>query len=165
MAESLEDLAGISPQLGPPELRIKLIAAAAALRVETGIPVPANERRDYERLVGSLRQRLNAPEFNDAWDAGGRYSFDEACDEALRGDFADAASEPAKTAESNPAGLSDREIDVLRLVASGLTNAEIANELFLSPRTVDAHLYRIYRKLDVSSRAAAASFAVQNGIL
>jgi predicted ATPase/DNA-binding CsgD family transcriptional regulator len=165
MAESLEDLAGISLQQGPPAVRVRLIAAASTLRDEMGIPVPANERRDYERLISSLRQRLSATEFNSAWDAGKRYSFEEACDEALRVQFADVASDGAKTAESNPAGLSDREIDVLRLVASGLTNAEIADELFLSPRTVDAHLYRIYRKLDVSSRAAAASFAVQNGIL
>jgi predicted ATPase/DNA-binding CsgD family transcriptional regulator len=165
IAESLEDIAAIGAQKGSADLRVCLIASASALRQDTGIPVPANERRDYDHLLGALRQRLSGTEFNQAWEAGQQATFEQACDEAFQNDFADAESEGAKTAGANPAGLSDREVDVLRLVASGLTNAEIADELFLSPRTVDAHLYRIYRKLDVSSRAAAASFAVQNGIL
>jgi DNA-binding NarL/FixJ family response regulator len=54
-------------------------------------------------------------------------------------------------------GLSNREFGVLELVASGRTNREIAAELFLSVRTVDRHVSRIFQKLGVSSRAAAAS--------
>jgi DNA-binding NarL/FixJ family response regulator len=53
--------------------------------------------------------------------------------------------------------LSNREIEVLELVASGRTNRDIAAELYLSVRTVDRHVSRIYQKLGVSSRAAAAS--------
>jgi DNA-binding NarL/FixJ family response regulator len=60
--------------------------------------------------------------------------------------------------------LSTREAEVLRLVASGLTNPEIAERLFLSRRTVDTHLQRIYGKLDVSGRAAAARFASEHGL-
>ena len=56
-----------------------------------------------------------------------------------------------------PAGLSAREVEVLRLVASGLTNPQVAAQLFLSRRTVDQHLRSIYSKLGVSSRAAAAA--------
>jgi DNA-binding CsgD family transcriptional regulator len=109
---------------------------------------------------------LSASEFAQAWETGHGAPYEQACAEALMTEFADpgGAGQGAR-AEAHPAGLSDREVDVLRLVASGLTNAEIADQLFLSPRTVDAHLYRIYRKLDVGSRAAAARFAVQNGIL
>jgi DNA-binding CsgD family transcriptional regulator/Flp pilus assembly protein TadD len=165
IAESLEDLAAISPHRGP-AARVGFVATAAALREESGIPVPTNERRDYDQLLGALRQRLSAAEFTQAWEKGHGVPFEQACAEALQTEFADPGGTGQEAgADAHPAGLSDREVDVLRLVASGLTNAEIADQLFLSPRTVDAHLYRIYRKLDVSSRAAAARFAVQNGIL
>jgi DNA-binding NarL/FixJ family response regulator len=63
-----------------------------------------------------------------------------------------------------PGGLSDREIGVLRLIATGATNAQVARQLFLSIRTVDAHLRSIYNKLGVTSRAAATRFAVENGL-
>jgi DNA-binding NarL/FixJ family response regulator len=53
--------------------------------------------------------------------------------------------------------LSNREVEVLELVASGRTNRDIAGELYLSVRTVDRHVSRIFQKLGVSSRAAAAS--------
>jgi len=62
------------------------------------------------------------------------------------------------------AGLSAREVEVLGLVATGLTSAQIAKELFLSPRTVDTHLTSIYHKLGVSSRTAAARFALEHGL-
>lgn len=64
-----------------------------------------------------------------------------------------------------PAGLTAREVDVLRLVAEGLTNAEVAERLYLSPRTVSSHLTSIYTKLGVSSRAAAARFAASHGLI
>jgi DNA-binding NarL/FixJ family response regulator len=64
-----------------------------------------------------------------------------------------------------PAGLTGREVDVLRLVAVGLSDAETAERLFLSVRTVNAHLRSIYRKLGIRSRAAAGRFAEENGLL
>jgi ATP/maltotriose-dependent transcriptional regulator MalT len=65
---------------------------------------------------------------------------------------------------SYPAGLSGREVEVLRLVAQGLTNPQVAERLYLSPRTVEQHLRSIYNKLGVSTRAAATAFAVQHGL-
>jgi DNA-binding NarL/FixJ family response regulator len=59
--------------------------------------------------------------------------------------------------DSPLAGLTRRELEVIEFVAAGKTNREIANELFLSVRTVDRHLSRIFEKLGVNSRAAAAS--------
>jgi DNA-binding NarL/FixJ family response regulator len=63
-----------------------------------------------------------------------------------------------------PAGLSAREAEVLRLVAQGCSNAEIAARLFLSPRTVTTHLTAIYTKLGVEKRAAATAFAIDHGL-
>ncbi|HEX5501215.1 MAG TPA: AAA family ATPase [Thermomicrobiales bacterium] len=65
---------------------------------------------------------------------------------------------------AQPAGLTAREVEVLRLVAEGLTDAQVAERLFLSPRTVSTHLHSIYGKLDVSSRTAAARFAAMHGL-
>jgi DNA-binding NarL/FixJ family response regulator len=78
-----------------------------------------------------------------------------------------AASEPKVPIEVEelPAGLTAREVDVLRLVAIGLSDAEAAERLFLSVRTVNAHLRSIYRKLGVSSRAAAGRSAQTYGLL
>jgi LuxR family transcriptional regulator, maltose regulon positive regulatory protein len=64
-----------------------------------------------------------------------------------------------------PRGLSGREVEVLRLVADGLGDKEIANRLVVSNRTVHAHLRSIYRKLEVRGRAAAARYAVENDLL
>ena len=61
-----------------------------------------------------------------------------------------------------PAGLSAREVEVLRLVAQGLTNAQVAAQLFLSPRTVGQHLRSVYNKLGVSTRTAATRFALEH---
>jgi len=63
-----------------------------------------------------------------------------------------------------PAGLSAREVEVLKLVAQGLTNPQIAQQLFISPNTVNRHLNSVYRKLDVTSRAAAARFAAEHDL-
>jgi DNA-binding CsgD family transcriptional regulator len=63
-----------------------------------------------------------------------------------------------------PFGLTTRELDVLRLTALGLTNAIIAERLFISPRTVGQHLRGVYAKLDVSTRAAATRMAIEHGL-
>jgi DNA-binding NarL/FixJ family response regulator len=68
-------------------------------------------------------------------------------------------------ADEYPGGLTAREVDVLRLVAVGLSDAEVAERLSLSVRTVNAHLRSVYRKLGVSSRAAASEFAQQSGLV
>jgi DNA-binding CsgD family transcriptional regulator len=62
-------------------------------------------------------------------------------------------------------GLSPRELEVLKLVAEGLTNAQVAERLYLSPRTVNAHLNSIYHKLGVTSRSAAVRFTVEHGLV
>jgi HD-GYP domain-containing protein (c-di-GMP phosphodiesterase class II) len=65
----------------------------------------------------------------------------------------------------NPGGLTRREVDVLGLAAKGLTTREIADRLVISPKTADHHIQHIYTKIDVSTRAAAALWAIQHGVL
>lgn len=63
-----------------------------------------------------------------------------------------------------PFGLTNRELEVLKLVAKGLTDVSVASELFISPRTVGQHLRSIYNKLDVSSRSAATRLAIEHNL-
>ncbi|MDQ1478843.1 MAG: hypothetical protein QOE62_4072, partial [Actinomycetota bacterium] len=64
-----------------------------------------------------------------------------------------------------PAGLSQREVEVLRLVAAGMTNKQIAAELFLSEKTIARHLSNIFTKIEVASRSAATAFAFEHHIV
>lgn len=76
-----------------------------------------------------------------------------------------AGHRPARQQGAWPAGLSDREVDVLRLLAAGATNRQIAAELVISPRTAEHHVQHIYAKVGCSTRAAAALFAVEQGLV
>jgi HD-GYP domain-containing protein (c-di-GMP phosphodiesterase class II) len=71
---------------------------------------------------------------------------------------------PSKRPHS-PGGLSRREVDVLRLAARGLTSRQIADRLFISPKTTDHHIQHIYNKIGVSTRAAAALWAIEQGVV
>jgi DNA-binding NarL/FixJ family response regulator len=71
----------------------------------------------------------------------------------------------ARPRHARPGGLSDREIEVLRLVARGLTNKEVASSLDISAKTVGHHVQHIFDKVGVSTRAAATLFATQHGLV
>jgi DNA-binding NarL/FixJ family response regulator len=70
-----------------------------------------------------------------------------------------------RPAAGYPAGLTEREVEVLRLVTRGLTSAQVAEQLVVSPVTVSTHLRNIYGKIGVNSRAAAARWAVEHGMV
>ena len=78
------------------------------------------------------------------------------------------AAEPARTPTRHPSQVAEcltpRELEVLRLVAAGQTNRQIAAELVVSANTVARHLANIFNKLGLSSRAAATAFALRNGL-
>jgi predicted ATPase/DNA-binding CsgD family transcriptional regulator len=116
---------------------------------------------DYERRLAAARSQLDEAAWTAAWAEGRAMSLEQSIEYALE---QYATPEPA-TPKPYPAGLSDREVEVLRLVAAGLTSAEVAQKLFISPRTVNWHLGSIYRKLGLSSRAEATRFAVEHGLL
>jgi DNA-binding CsgD family transcriptional regulator len=71
----------------------------------------------------------------------------------------------AKCSKPYPAGLTAREVEVLRLLAEGLTDAQIAGQLVISPRTVNNHLTSIYSKIQVSSRSAATRYAIKHKLV
>ena len=75
------------------------------------------------------------------------------------------ATSPAKAASASPAGLRAREVEVLRLVAQGLTDLQVAERLVISPRTVNTHLTSIYNKLGVDSRTAASRYAIEHHLV
>jgi HD-GYP domain-containing protein (c-di-GMP phosphodiesterase class II)/DNA-binding CsgD family transcriptional regulator len=127
----------------------RLLATADAFRALT-------EARPYRP---ALSPREAAEELNRAC-AEGR--MDVPCARAVL----EAAGEPHKPSRTAwPAGLTDREVDVLRLVANGLSNKQIAGRLTLSPKTVGRHVEHIYAKLGVSTRPAATLFALEQGLV
>jgi HD-GYP domain-containing protein (c-di-GMP phosphodiesterase class II) len=96
-------------------------------------------------------------------DVGNR--FDRDCAAALAGEVRDARERGEAPRATLPAGLTEREVEVLRLIARGLVIKEAAAALFVSPHTVRHHLEHIYQKIGVSSRAGAALFAMENGLV
>jgi predicted ATPase/DNA-binding CsgD family transcriptional regulator len=143
---------------GHPEEAALLLGAAEALRELIGAPISPGLARDYEEVVSGTRAVLDAESFTAAWSRG----------RGLTPDAAIAAVRRAIPHELEPggagAGLTSREAEVLRLVARGMTDAEVARELVVSRRTVHAHLRSIYRKLDVRTRAAATRYALEHGL-
>ena len=114
---------------------------------------------DYDGQVAAARRQVDEDTWAAAW-ATGRDT-----DPALAADPPKhEARSTVAAAESLPGGLSGREVEVLRLVAGGLTNADVGRRLFLSTRTVDWHLSSIYTKLGFHSRSEATRFAVSHGL-
>ncbi len=85
--------------------------------------------------------------------------------EAVNAVLVAAGQRAPETRTDYVAGLTEREVEVLRLVAHGHTNREIARRLTVSPKTVENHLYNLYGKLNVSTRAAATFFAMQHHLV
>jgi HD-GYP domain-containing protein (c-di-GMP phosphodiesterase class II) len=77
----------------------------------------------------------------------------------------EAAGQERAPAPAPPAGLTEREVEVLALLARGLTNKQIGGELYVSPRTVQHHVAHIYDKIDRRTRAGAAMFAMEHRLL
>jgi non-specific serine/threonine protein kinase len=152
----------------------KLYGASEALREATGLsPKPFGRLTyDYEGYLATVRAGLNEPDFDAAWSEGRAMSLEQAIEYALSEESEPSATLPSSattqtslpSAPERTAGLTSREVEVLRLVATGMTSAQIAAELFLGTRTVETHLTSIYHKLGVSSRAAATRFALEHGL-
>ncbi|MDP9359299.1 MAG: LuxR C-terminal-related transcriptional regulator [Chloroflexota bacterium] len=167
LQEELSALAALAVAQGEPEPAARLIGAAESICGSIGV-VQRGRPDLHERTVAVLSARLGEQAFTAATGAGAALPLEDTVAAAIR--LADALGADrgnavlAAPAPSYPGGLSEREAEVLRLVAQGLTNPEVAERLFISRRTVDAHLQRIYGKLDVASRSAATRRALEFGL-
>jgi DNA-binding CsgD family transcriptional regulator len=152
----------------------KLYGAGEALREATGLsPKPFGRiTYDYEGYLATVRAGLDEPDFDAAWSEGRAMSLEQAIEYALSAEkpsatlpSSSASQQPSPpSAPEQPAGLTSREVEVLVLVATGMTSAQIAAELFVGTRTVETHLTSIYHKLGVTSRAGATRFALEHGL-
>jgi len=168
LVEDLAGLAEVASLLGQPEQAARLLGAVEALREASSIGLSPLRRIEYDRTVNGIRAQLDEATFAEAWKEGRAMPLDEvlaAQEEILRAaplPPEQPSLAPVKSAPTYPHDLTAREVEVLRLVAAGASNQEIADTLVISERTVNSHLVHIFNKLGVNSRAAAAAFAIRH---
>jgi predicted ATPase/DNA-binding CsgD family transcriptional regulator len=156
----LETFAGLAATQGRADEALRLVGAASSLRKKTGFGAGPLWHNDLERHLSAARRALSEEAVTAAFEEGRAVGVERAIEEATYLTLDSTADETSVSI----AGLTARETQVLRLVAEGLTDAQIAEKLFLSPRTVNAHLRAIYRKTGANSRAAAVRFALEHGL-
>ncbi len=175
IATALEGLAAVAGMQGQPVRAVRLYGSAQSLRTMLGAPLTPMDRSSYEQTVAAVRALLDEPTFLNAWTEGQAMPLVEAIAEAAQVKVREHITPtpvpaPLDTPSTspfrgNPFGLTDREIEVLRLVTQGLTTLQIAERLIISPRTADAHLRSIYSKLGVTSRSAATRSAIEHKLV
>ncbi|WP_006247018.1 LuxR family transcriptional regulator [Mycolicibacterium tusciae] len=133
----------------------RLFGAAEAARQHMGIVRFEVLQADDDARITASRDALGEQDFDAAWAEGSALSIQEAIAYAQRG------RGERKRASSGWASLTRAELDVVRLVSEGLGNKDVAARLFVSPRTVQAHLTHIYTKLGLTSRVQLAQEAVR----
>jgi non-specific serine/threonine protein kinase len=151
----------------------RLFGAAFALREVIGNPFKLPERAVYERAIGALRSALPEDAFAVAWQSERTFSLAEAAADAAAvldeiGNEAatgGASQVHAAAVADGIASLTPRELEVLRLLVEGRSDREIAEALFISPRTAQGHVAHIFSKLDVSTRMAAVATAIRAGLV
>jgi predicted ATPase/DNA-binding CsgD family transcriptional regulator len=182
-ADTLAVYGKVALARGQPRRAALMFSAARAMYDVLGMrlePPSHADMREFEKALDALRERLGEPEFARIASQAQQLSPEDALayrepegvpavrvparpDSGAR--EAGAASPTTSRRQRYPAGLTEREVEVLRLVAAGLTNVEAAERLTVSRHTVNMHLRSIYAKLEVNSRTAAARFAVEEHII
>ena len=161
VAECLEGFAELAAEASQAERATRLLGAAQALRDANGSAVESLDRAIHAHSVAAARQALGEAAFTAAWNAGRALPLERAIEEALlSGGTASAAGGPPMR-PTNVAPLTVREHQVAALVARGLTNPQIAEQLVISRRTADRHVSNILDKLGLATRAAVAAWAVE----
>jgi non-specific serine/threonine protein kinase len=161
IAMSLRALASIAALTGRFERAVRLLGAAEALRAAIDAPLPRHHAQTLQAL-DQARTAMGSQAFATVWEAGRSMPLAEVVAEAM---------EPPQATPGDPAqrgerfGLTRKELEVLRLLREGLTNREIGERLYISPRTAQTHVQNIMAKLDAGSRTAAATFAIAEGLI
>jgi predicted ATPase/ATP/maltotriose-dependent transcriptional regulator MalT len=167
----LEGLAGVVAAQGEPAWAARLYGAAEAFRDANSMSFVPLFRAEYERSVAATRAQLGEQAFSAAWNEGRTMTPEQAL--ATEGAVTITPAAPAgpfsvpyaPKASTYPNGLTAREVDVLRLLAKGLTSAQIAEQLVISLLTVNTHVRSIYSKLGVTTRSAATRWAIEHHLV
>ena len=164
ISHCLDHLAMIAVELGDLARATRLFAAGAAERAQTGgapWPLTLAER---ERALAAARAGLDEAAFEAEWQVGRNLSLEQAIDEGTA--LVDLAERRASRVPSPgpPANLTRRELDVARLLARGLTNRQIAEELVITEGTASNYVQRVLDRLGFHTRAQVAAWAVARGL-
>lgn len=143
----------------------RLFGAAAAERQIIGLKLHEPEKSTYSRAEEATRLGLSPEMYAACWAAGEALELKDAVAEALATPVDASDSVATKSDSQRLKTLTARELDVLRLLVLGRTDREIATALFVSPRTAQGHVAKIFSKLGVSTRTAAATTAIAAGIV
>ena len=150
---ALDCLAMVAGDAGNHLQAARFFGAADAARQRMGLVRFRTLDADIESRIATVRDTLSENDFDAAWAEGAELSIEEATVYALRGHSG------RKRASTGWDSLTPAELDVVRLVCEGLGNKDIAARLFVSHRTVQAHLTHVYTKLGLTSRVQLAQEA------
>jgi len=179
MAEVVDALAAGGAIAGHYETAARLIGSTASMREGHKIGINARSVVEYEVLVQTLVEHLGETGFQHEFDTGKRLTLEVATEQALllareittsprkevsAGTDEHAVEAPASQALADQLGLTSREREVLVLIVDGLTDKEIADRLFISPRTAMTHVGNVLSKLGVNNRRLAARVAIERGL-
>ena len=162
----MEGLAGVIARQGETVRAVLLWGAVEKLRETLGAPIPPVEQALYKQSVEAARIQLDEKHFVKAWAEGRTLTIEQVLAPQIPTALSSSAfagqSPTPITKPSSPNNLTAREVEVLRLVAQGLTDVLIAEQLIISPHTVNTHLKAIYSKIRVTSRSAATRYAIEH---
>jgi non-specific serine/threonine protein kinase len=159
MARCIECLAFIAIVEKHDKQAARLLGAAEAIRESSQAKMIADEQEEYQRELASLQSRMNPDDFANSWSEGQRLTIQQVLAEV------ELLPKVPQAKAHFPNDLTPREVDVLRLLAEGLSDAQIAEKLVLSRRTITTHLTTIYSKLGVNSRSAAMRYALDHNLI
>ena len=175
VADCLAGLAAVAGVQGQQELAVQLFAASQGLFTALGVRLDPADRAEFDHNLAAVRTQLDEATYNAAWMQGQQMTWEQiiAAPEEVKRKQNHRTNQPVShpvfsqvpPSASYPAGLTPREVEVLRLAAQGLSYAKIAERLIISARTVDAHLRSIYSKFGVTSRNEATRFAREHQLL
>ncbi len=164
----LEGLASVVAVQGESSWAARLWGAAESLRKTMATPIPPVDRLIYERSVAAACAHLGEKAFAAAWAEGSTMAPEQVLAAEGMVSISTAGSSSVtrpQKAPIAPNGLTSRELEVLRLLAQGLTSAQVAERLVIGLVTVNSHVRSIYSKLGVTSRSAATRYAIEHQLV